>query len=102
MCAIATASPTTAISTRARARFAVVRPPIPTFALFARAVRSGQEIGATNSRGQRPRTRAVGPQNILGTVYHTLGIDPTIAVPDFSGRPRQLLDDGEPIRELML
>lgn len=71
------------------------------FALFAGAVRSGQVIGQTDSRGERPRTRAVGPQNVLGTVYHALGIDPKHQVNDFTGRPRQLLDDGDPIRELI-
>ena len=38
---------------------------------------------------------------MLGTVYHVLGIDPTHKLNDFSGRPTQLLDDGEPIRELV-
>jgi uncharacterized protein (DUF1501 family) len=71
------------------------------FALFAGAVRTGQVIGATDSRGGRPKNRAVGAQNVLGTVYHALGIDPRLKVPDFSGRPTQLLDDGDPIAELV-
>jgi hypothetical protein len=71
------------------------------FALFAGAVKTGQVIGETDSRGQRPKTRAVGAQNVLGTVYHTLGIDWKQKVPDFTGRPVQLLDDGEPIAELV-
>ena len=75
--------------------------PDASFALFAGAVRGGQVVGQTDSRGERPRTRAVGAQNVLGTVYHALGIDPRQQLPDFSGRPRQLLDDGEPIAELV-
>jgi hypothetical protein len=71
------------------------------FALFAGAVRTGQVVGQTDSRGQRPRSRAVGAQNVLGTVYHVLGIDPKQKLLDFAGRPVQLLDDGEPIRELV-
>jgi hypothetical protein len=71
------------------------------FALFAGAVRPGQVVGETDGRGERPRTRAVGAQNVLGTVYHALGIDPTQKVMDFSGRPMQLLDDGAPIAELV-
>lgn len=71
------------------------------FALFAGAVRTGQVIGATDSRGGRPRSRAVGAQNVLGTLYHALGIDYREKLPDFSGRPMQLLDDGEPIPELV-
>lgn len=72
------------------------------FALFAGAVRPGQVIGATDSRGARPKARALGAQNVLGTVYHALGIDPLQKLPDFSGRPMQLLDDGEPIAELLV
>jgi hypothetical protein len=71
------------------------------FALFAGAVRGGQVIGATDSRGERPKSRAVGAQNVLGTVYHALGIDYKQKLVDFSGRPMQLLDDGEPIPELV-
>lgn len=71
------------------------------FALFAGAVKAGQVVGQTDSRGERPKTRAVSAQNVLGTVYHTLGIDWKQKVPDFTGRPIQLLDDGEPISELV-
>jgi len=71
------------------------------FALFAGAVNTGLVVGETDSKGQRPKTRALGAQNVLGTVYHTLGIDWKQKVPDFTGRPVQLLDDGEPIAELV-
>jgi hypothetical protein len=71
------------------------------FALFAGAVRTGQVVGETDSRGQRPKTRPLGAQNVIGTVYHTLGIDWRKQVNDFTGRPTQLLDDGEPIEELV-
>jgi len=64
-------------------------------------VQTGQVIGQTDSRGEQPRNRGVGAQNILGTVYHALGIDPTQKLLDFTGRPVPLLDDGEPIRELV-
>jgi hypothetical protein len=71
------------------------------FALFAGAVNTGLVVGETDSKGQRPKTRALGAQNVLGTVYHALGIDWKQKVPDFTGRPIQLLDDGEPIAELV-
>jgi hypothetical protein len=71
------------------------------FALFAGAVKTGRVVGQTDSRGERPRNRAVGAQNVLGTIYHALGIDPKQKLTDFTGRPQNLLDDGEPIRELV-
>jgi hypothetical protein len=72
------------------------------FALFAGGgLKMGQVIGETDSRGERPKTRALGPQNVLGTLYHALGIDPSSKLPDFNGRPMNLLDDGDPIAELV-
>jgi hypothetical protein len=43
----------------------------------------------------------VSAQNVLGTVYHALGIDYEQKLNDFTGRPLQLLDDGKPITELV-
>jgi len=58
-------------------------------------------VGETDARGERPRSRALGAQNVIGTVYHALGIDYQQKLSDFSGRPMQLLDDGAPIAELV-
>jgi uncharacterized protein (DUF1501 family) len=72
------------------------------FALFAGGgLRTGQVVGETDSKGEQPKSRMVGAQNVLGTVYHALGIDLGQTLPDFSGRPMHLLDDGEPIAELV-
>ncbi len=75
--------------------------PDASFALFAGAVPGGQVIGQTDWRGERPTARAVGPQNIIGTLYHALGIDYQQKINDFAGRPTQLLDAGSPISELV-
>jgi hypothetical protein len=61
----------------------------------------GQYVGETDTHAERPKTRAYGPQNLLATLYHVLGIDPATTIPDSSGRPMYLLDDREPIRELL-
>jgi len=71
------------------------------FALFAGAVHGGQVVGETDGKGERPKSRALGAQNVLATVYHVLGIDPTHKLNDFTGRPTQLLDEVEPISELV-
>ena len=65
------------------------------------AVPGGQVIGQTDAHAERPLTRAVSAQNVLGTVYHALGIDYKQKLNDFAGRPMQLSDDGEPIAELV-
>ncbi len=71
------------------------------FALFAGAVKTGLVVGRTDSKAALPKDRALGAQNVIGTLYHALGIDPNQMLPDFTGRPMKLLDDGEPIAELV-
>jgi uncharacterized protein (DUF1501 family) len=72
------------------------------FAMFAGGgLKTGQVVGRTDSKAERPKDRALGAQNVLGTVYHALGIDQSQMLPDFSGRPMRLLDDGDPIAELV-
>ena len=43
-------------------------------------LRMGQVVGATDARGERPITRAYTPQNILATLSHVLGIDPSATI----------------------
>ena len=72
------------------------------FALFAGGgFRTGQVIGETTARGEEPRHQAYTPQNVFATLYRHLGIDPTTTIPDFTGRPRFLLEDHQVIRELL-
>jgi len=62
-------------------------------------MRMGQVIGATTRNGERPRERRLDPHDILATIYHHLGIDPTCQHVDSTGRPIPLAR-GEVIREL--
>lgn len=64
-------------------------------------LKMGQVVGATDRHAAHPRAHSYSPQNVLATLYHTLGIDPAITLPDHQGRPRFLLDDREPIVELV-
>jgi hypothetical protein len=64
-------------------------------------IRTGQVIGATDTRGEDPIERRVGPGDLLATIYRHLGIDyEHVAIPDFSGRPIPIVKDGQPIIEL--
>jgi hypothetical protein len=64
-------------------------------------LRMGQAVGDTGPRGERVSGQPLTPQNIHATLYHILGIDPTLTFPNFSGRPMSLLDDPRPIQELI-
>jgi hypothetical protein len=71
------------------------------YALLAGAVKTGQVIGETDSRAERPKSRPLNVQNMFSTLYNLLGIDPSQRVLDFAGRPQYLLDDRQPIEELL-
>lgn len=62
-------------------------------------VRTGRVIGATDHIGARPSERPLDPHDILATIYHHLGIDPQLYIPDPAGRPIALTE-GKPIAEL--
>ena len=65
-------------------------------------MRTGQVIGSTNRLGEVPQDRPVHYQEVFATLYQRLGIDPSTAtIPDQAGRPQYLLDQREPIRELI-
>jgi hypothetical protein len=72
------------------------------FALLAGGgLQLGQVVGATDARGGYPVGRPYRPQNVLATLYRVLGIDPRSTLPDHTGRPIHLLEDPEPIKELV-
>jgi hypothetical protein len=64
-------------------------------------VKGGQIVGSTDRLGTTPHTRAVTPCNIHATIYTVLGIDPKLQLLDPSGRPVNVLEDPEPINELL-
>jgi uncharacterized protein DUF1501 len=65
-------------------------------------LKTGQAVGKSNPRGEYPVDRPLGPQDVTATVFHHLGIDARkVSFPDATGRPIYLVEDGEPIRELV-
>jgi hypothetical protein len=64
-------------------------------------LKMGQAVGASTARGERPKDRPITAPQLLGTLYRTLGIDPAQTFKNGSGRPMYILDDREPVRELL-
>ncbi len=64
-------------------------------------LKMGQAVGASSARAEYPRDRRVTVPQVLATVYHALGIDPSRTFPNGSGRPMYILDDREPVSELI-
>ncbi|HEV3083028.1 MAG TPA: DUF1501 domain-containing protein [Gemmataceae bacterium] len=64
-------------------------------------LKMGQAIGATSARGEQPRDRRYTVQQVLSTLYQAIGIDPALSFLDGSGRPMHLLDERQPVTELI-
>ncbi|MGE0608766.1 MAG: DUF1501 domain-containing protein [Pirellulales bacterium] len=64
-------------------------------------VRGGQIVGSTTRLGDAPKDRPITPFDIHATVYHLLGVDPTINFLNHSGRPVPAIDHGSVIHELL-
>jgi uncharacterized protein (DUF1501 family) len=62
--------------------------------------KTGQFIGATDSRGEKVVGVPYRASHVHATLYSHLGIDPSATIPDFTGRPRYLVDDPKTIVEL--
>jgi len=64
-------------------------------------LKGGQVVGSTNRLGEYPKDRPVTPQDIHATIYHVLGIDPSVSFLNPAGRPVPAVDHGRVIEELV-
>lgn len=65
-------------------------------------MKTGQAIGSTDRLGGSADERPVHVQEVVATIYHNLGINlESTLLEDRTGRPTVLLDQREPIRELV-
>jgi hypothetical protein len=62
-------------------------------------IRGGQVYGASDAHAAYPKTDAVGPEDVLATIYHALGLSPALEIHDPQGRPHRIAE-GRPIVEL--
>ena len=75
--------------------------PVSCALLAGGGMKTGQVIGSTNRLGEVPKDRPVKMQEVFATLYHNLGIDPSISFPNHSGRPMTVLDVHRPMAELV-
>jgi hypothetical protein len=64
-------------------------------------LKMGQVIGTTNATAEHPTSKAATPGCVLSTMYHALGIDYKHVFYDQAQRPLPILNEGEPIAELI-
>lgn len=75
-------------------------PSVMTVALAGGGLRHGQVIGASDRDGAVPWERRVTPGDLAATIYRHLRVPLDTHYLDFRGRPRPVLESGEPIAEL--
>ena len=64
-------------------------------------LKMGQMIGTTNDKAEYPTSKPFTPGCVLATMYHMLGIDHKHVFYDQANRPLPILNEGEPIEELV-
>jgi hypothetical protein len=64
-------------------------------------VKGGQVVGSSDHIGESPHDRPVTPTDLARTIYTLLGIDPSSELHTSDGRPVQINQGGELIRELI-
>jgi uncharacterized protein (DUF1501 family) len=63
-------------------------------------VRRGAVLGTSDRIAEHVTDRPVAPEDLAATIYHALGIDPHLQLPDVQGRPTTIVEGGAPVIEL--
>ncbi len=76
-------------------------PVVMSMAVAGGGLRHGQVIGATEKDGGTIKERPVTPGDLAATIYQHMGVPLDATYADTSGRPRYVVENGQPIRELL-
>lgn len=68
--------------------------------LAGAGIRGGITYGTSDKDAAYPADHPVRPEDLASTIFHALGIDPELRLPDSQNRPIQIIEDGEPLLEL--
>jgi len=64
-------------------------------------IKGGQIVGSTNRLGEAPQDRPIVAADIHHTLFHILGVDPSVSFLNHAGRPVPALEPGSVIHELI-
>jgi uncharacterized protein (DUF1501 family) len=64
-------------------------------------LKMGQMVGSTTARAEVPKDRPYYVPQVMSTLYRAMGIDPSMTFPNGFGRPMYILDDRDPVVELL-
>ena len=64
-------------------------------------IQQGTVFGTTDKQAAYPTSHPVSPGDVVATIYHLLGVDPHMMVPDRSDRPIPIAHGGDPIWDVV-
>ncbi len=68
--------------------------------LAGAGIRGGITYGRSDKDAAWPAERPTSPEDLAATIFHSLGINPHIQLPDRQGRPVSILEGGQPLLSL--
>jgi uncharacterized protein (DUF1501 family) len=75
-------------------------PGVWSIAMAGAGIRGGQVLGRSDAHAAYPADRPVTPQDVLASIYHTLGVDAGRYLPRGGLEPFALVERGQPVHEL--
>jgi uncharacterized protein (DUF1501 family) len=75
--------------------------PLSTLAFAGGGLRMGQVVGESTAKAEVPQSTPIGPQDLMATLFHVLGLPQDLHFQDMSGRPVPMINGGRPIAELV-
>ena len=76
-------------------------PSVMSMTLAGGGFKHGQVIGSSDKDGGHPHDRPVTPGDLAATIYHHFGVPLDATYEDHRGRPRYIVEEGKPLRELI-
>jgi uncharacterized protein (DUF1501 family) len=73
-----------------------------TVVLAGGGVKQGAILGQSDALAELPKERPISHQDVLATMYHLLGVDFSRSYLNEANRPVQVLNVGQPIKEILL
>jgi uncharacterized protein (DUF1501 family) len=64
-------------------------------------LKMGQVVGETDAKAAYVKSRPVTVQDYMATLFAVLGMDQRVQYVDSTGRPRSMIENGQPIAELL-
>lgn len=58
-------------------------------------------VGESTAKAEVPKSTPIGPQDLMATLFHVLGLPRDLHYNDPASRPVPMLDSGKPIAELL-